>query len=118
MGTIKNKVNQTLRFFSSQKLITSIVLCVVFALLYFAIKGFYITSGNDDRCVSEVIYGGNTAIPCMGYFYTAFCVLVQPLFSKLSVYICLQEIICFVSLAAVNCFFIAKSGLKEVRFTV
>ena len=113
MKTIGYRINILIEFISRSKLITATALCLIFSAIYFALNGFTITSPNDDYCVFKVIYGGNTAIPCIGIFYTALCVILQPFFSSLNVYMLLQEAVCFVSLTAVNYFFLAKSGAKK-----
>ncbi|MBQ3284383.1 MAG: hypothetical protein IJH40_01965 [Ruminococcus sp.] len=103
-------------FVTRHKFLTALILCALFSFVYIAANGFMITSANDDFCVFMAVYGGDTAVPCLGYFYTAFCALIQPLFGVINVYMTLQEIICFFSLTAINYFFLSKLGAKRGLF--
>ncbi len=101
---------------SRHAFVTSVIMCAAFAFVYIAANGFMITSGNDDYCVFKTFLGGNTAVPCVGYFVTSFCALIQPLFGKLNIYMILQELICFFSLTAIDYFLLAKLGAKRGLF--
>lgn len=116
MKQILKKFNTLFNALSRQKFLFALFLCAAFSFIYLAANGFMITSQNDDYCVFKAIYGGNTAVPCLGYFYTALCVLIQPLFGALNIYMTLQEIICFFSLTAINYFFLSKLGTKRGLF--
>ena len=111
-----DRFNALFRAVSRQKFLFAILLCLLFSFAYIAANGLMITSENDDYCVFKAIYGGNTAVPCLGYFYTAFCALIQPLFGVINVYMTLQEIVCFFSLTAINYFFLSKLGEKRGIF--
>ena len=103
-------------FVSKHQFLTALILCALFSFVYIAVNGFKITGTNDDYCVFKVINGGNTAVPCLGYFFTSFCALIQPLFGVINVFMTLHELLCFFSLTAINYFFIAKLGAKKGLF--
>ncbi|MBQ5347818.1 MAG: hypothetical protein IIU39_07205 [Ruminococcus sp.] len=117
LTTILKKTSGVLNLFfnlvSKHKFITSLILCAVTSFIYIALNGFMVVSPNDDYCAFKTIYGGNIAIPCIGFFYSSLCAAIQPVFSPLNVYMCLQELICFMSMAAINYIFIAKLGAKK-----
>ena len=116
MKNVSEKLKGLFNVVSRHKFLTALILCALFSFVYIAVNGLMIISQNDDYCVFKAIYGGNTAVPCLGYFYTAFCVLIQPLFGVINVYMTLQEIICFFSLTAINYFFLSKLGAKRGLF--
>ena len=116
MKNVSEKLKGLFNVVSRHKFLTALILCALFSFVYIAVNGLMIISQNDDYCVFKAIYGGNTAVPCLSYFYTAFCVLIQPLFGVINVYMTLQEIICFFSLTAINYFFLSKLGAKRGLF--
>lgn len=110
---------KTERFFSlieRHKFISSLIFCALFFLIHLILNGFIISSPNDDFCVFKVIYNGNTAVTCLGFFYTSLCVFLQPIFGVINVYMTLQELICLISFAAINYVFTAKLGAKRGLF--
>ncbi|MBQ3330169.1 MAG: hypothetical protein IJG87_03215 [Ruminococcus sp.] len=116
MKKCSEKLNSFCIALSHHRFLTAAVLCVLFSMIYIAANGFSVTAQNDDYCAFKAIYGGNAAIPCIGYFYTSFCVMIQPLFGNINVYMALQELICFLSLTAINYFFLSKLGTKRGLF--
>ncbi len=116
---IKTKTAPIIRFLKKQKLISSLIICFVFFMIYFAVCGFNIISGNDDYCVFKVLYFGDVGIPCIGWFFTAFISLIQPFFGNLNSYMIIQEIICLGSLLTINYVFLSfLKGRNSLLLTV
>ena len=108
MKKISEKLSPVITFFKKRPLLLSLILCLTAFGFYFCASGFNIVSGNDDYVVFKLIYNGEFAIGCMGYFFTGFIYLIQPLFGNLNSYMIVQELICFGSLLAINYVILAK----------
>lgn len=114
-----SKPSPIIGFLNKQKLIPSLMLCFAIFMIYFAVSGFNIISGNDDYCVYRVLFFGDVGVPCIGWFFTAFISLIQPLFGNLNSYYIVQKIICLGSLLAINFVFLSLlTGKRSILLTV
>ncbi|MBR1731848.1 MAG: hypothetical protein IJ725_05395, partial [Ruminococcus sp.] len=116
---ITEKISPIIDFLKKQKLLSSLIICLSIFMVYFAISGFNIISGNDDYVVFKLINYGNIGISCLGFFFTGFISLIQPLFGNLNSYMIVQELICFISLLIINYVFLsALKGRTGLFFAI
>lgn len=112
------KENAALNFISRQKFLSSLILCLVFFLIYLAINGFHIYTGGDDPGIVKLISNGEIGIGFVGYFFAWAVSVIQPLLYavNLNFYYIVHEIICFLSLALFNYVLLCKLPIKKGLF--
>lgn len=104
---MKTIISSIIYFLKKQKLLSSLLFCTTLFMIFIAISGFNIISGNDDYCVFKLIYFGDVAVPCVGLFFTSFISLIQPLFGNLNSYMIVQEFLCLSSALIINYVFLS-----------
>ena len=114
----KEKDNSIFRFISKHKFISSLILCLLFFLIYLPLNGFQIYTGGDDPVIYNLISHGEIGIGFMGYFFAGFVSVFAPIFSavNLNFYFIINDIICFLSLAIINYLFLSKLFVKKGLF--
>lgn len=112
------KENVLLKFISAHKFLSSLILCLIFFLIYLPLNGFHIYTGGDDPGIIRLISNGEIGIGFVGYFFARFISIIQPVFYaiNLNFYYILHEIICFVSLGIINYFILCKLPVKKGLF--
>lgn len=111
-----SKENVFMNFISRHKFISSLILCLIFFLIYLPFNNFHICSGGDDPTILRLISHGEYSISFVGYFFAAFVGLIQPLLPYISFYFLLHESICFLSLAIINYAFLSVLTIKKGLF--
>ena len=109
----ESEENALFRFITKHKFLSSLLLCLLFFLIYLPLNHFHIYTGGDDPVICKLISNGEVYT---GYFFSWFVSKLQPLFPHLSFYYIFQEIICFVSLGSINYFFFCKLSAKKGLF--
>lgn len=114
----KDKAHAVFRFVSKHKLISSLILCILFFLIYLPLNGFHIYTGGDDPVIYNLISHGEIGIGFMGYFFAGFVSVFDPFFSavNLNFYFIINDIICFLSLVIINYIFLSKLSVKKGLF--
>ena len=114
----KEKDNSIFRFISKHKFISSLILCLLFFLIYLPLNGFQIYTGGDDPVIYNLISHGEIGIGFMGYFFAGFVSVFDPIFSavNLNFYFIINDIICFLSLAIINYLLLSKLFVKKGLF--
>ena len=108
----KSFIQSISAFIHRHTLLTSTVLCTVFFLFYLALNGFGIKCRNDDYFIFKLINFGDLGIGCVGFFYTSFIALLQPLFGALNFHSVFHEILIFSSMITFNYVFLSKLKSK------
>lgn len=113
-----SKENALLKFISRQKFLSSLILCLIFFLIYLPLNGFHIYTGGDDPGIIRLISNGEIGIGFVGYFLAWFVSIIQPLFYaiNLNFYYILHEILCFLSLGLINYFLLCRLPIKKGLF--
>ena len=110
------KENALFKFIGKHRFLSSLILCLLFFLVYLPLNRFHIYTGGDDPVICRLISNGEVSIGFMGYFFAWFVSIIQPLFSHLNFYYIFQDIICFVSLGLINYVFLCKLTAKKGLF--
>lgn len=112
------KENGLFKFVTQRKFISSMILCLIFFLIYFIINSFHIYTGGDDPGIYRLISNGEIGISFVGYFFAGLIYLLNPIFSaiNLNIYYIIHDIICFFSLSIINYLFLYKLGAKKGLF--
>ena len=110
------KENALFKFIGKHRFLSSLILCLLFFLVYLPLNRFHIYTGGDDPVICRLISNGEVSIGFMGYFFAWFVSIIQPLFSHLNFYYIFQDIICFVSLGLINYVFLCKLSAKKGLF--
>ncbi|GEM_PF-6294465 len=105
-----------LKFITKHKFISSLVLCLLFFIIYLPLNQFHIYTGGDDDIICSLITNGEVSIGFVGYFYAWVVSIIQPVFPHLSFYYIIQDVICFVSLAIINYIFLCRLSVKKGLF--
>lgn len=117
--TEKNtKENVLLKFIATHKFLSSLILCLIFFLIYLPLNGFHIYTGGDDPGIVRLISNGEIGIGFVGYFFAWFVSIIQPVFYRINLnfYYILHEIICFISLGLINYFILCRLPIKKGLF--
>lgn len=117
--TEKNtKENVLLKFIATHKFLSSLILCLIFFLIYLPLNGFHIYTGGDDPGIVRLISNGEIGIGFVGYFFAWFVSIIQPVFYRINLnfYYILHEIICFISLGLINYFILCRLPVKKGLF--
>ncbi len=117
--TEKNtKENVLLKFIATHKFLSSLILCLIFSLIYLPLNGFHIYTGGDDPGIVRLISNGEIGIGFVGYFFAWFVSIMQPVFYRINLnfYYILHEIICFISLGLINYFILCRLPVKKGLF--
>lgn len=114
----ESKENALLRFISKHRFLSSLILCLIFFLIYLPINHFRIYTGGDDPRIIRLISNGEIGIGFVGYFFAWIVSVLQPVFYSvnLNFYYIINEIICFISLAVFNYVLLGKFPIKKGLF--
>lgn len=118
--TVKNesKENLIFKFILQHRFLSAIIICLLFFLIYLPINGFHIYTGGDDPGICNLISNGEIGIGFVGYFFTWFVSVFQPMFYviNLNFYYIVHEIICFISLSIFNYVLLSRLPVKKGLF--
>lgn len=103
-------------FLQRNKLISALILTFSVYFFYLLISEFNIISGNDDYCIFKLINYGDIAIGCVGFFYSWFISVIQPLFGNLNTYLIFQFIVTLLSIIAIDYVILSKLKSKTGLF--
>ena len=109
------KENGVLKFVSRYKFLSSLIICLIFFLIYLPLNHFHIYTGGDDPGIVKLISNGEIGIGFVGYFFAWFVSIIQPVFYavNLNFYYLLHEILCFISLGIINYFVLCRLPIKK-----
>ncbi len=112
------KENVLLKFISTHKFLSSLILCLIFFLIYLPLNRFHIYTGGDDPGIVRLISNGEIGIGFVGYFLAWLISIIQPVFYSINLnfYYILHEIISFISLGLINYFILCKLPVKKGLF--